>query len=379
MSRVGSRWTDEVLEKLRAEGGAIIPVSAYPRRCIPEPVMQRILEACRHGGHAPARGLPELRERLAAALRAETGVSLDPQRELFITQGAMHALSLTFTATLRRGDEVVTFCPCYFFHGLVELRGARMVHVPLRQEDAFAFDIDRLEAALTPRTRAILLNTPVNPTGHVAGRDHLQRLAELARRRGLLLVCDESYDKLVYDGRRHESILNWFEPQGGVVLVRGFTKSYALADWRVGYVAAAAPLIDQIAKVFEWEMLFGGYLSQKVAAIVLASGAPWLADVQAEFARNRDILMQAIAPLERFSAVRPQGNPFLFINISSFEVSDEAAGRRLLGYGLPNTPGSAHMAPGYLRVPFGGPEQALRQAGQALQQLYRDLENGEVQ
>lgn len=367
LTRLGSRMADEKIIQLKENGHEILPLSAYPDRKLPAGVIAGASEELGVVAHPPARGLPGLLEALAAYQEQQTGRVIDPTGEVLITCGAMHALQCIMLALLDHGDEVLLFTPSYFFDGTIVLAGGKLIPVSLKEEERFCWCAGLLEKSITPRTRAILLNTPTNPTGYVATSRCLNEIAELAEKHELFLICDESYDRLIYDGARHVSILTVRKNRERTILVGSFTKSFSMAAWRVGYVVASPPVTDAVLKVLEWSILFAPHINQKVAELVLRSDLRWLKGVEDEFQANRDLMAATLKRCPEISFVVPRGNPFVFINCNRFQQNDNEVFRILLErYGIPCTPGFLHKAEGYIRVPFGGPKAVVEEAARRL-------------
>ena len=374
--RVGSRVTDQRIEQLLQQGQEILPLSAYPSRPLPTDILQQAQQELSQQDHPLARGLFGLRQALAEYWQSRSGRSIDPEKEVLVTCGAMHGLMITLLALLDPGDEVLLFTPSYFFEGLIELAGAKLRPIPLNEEEGFRWRPDLLEKAIGPRSRVILLNTPTNPTGTVANLDTLQAIAEIAERHGLYIVCDESYDRLIYGGARHVSILASAANRGRNVLVSSFTKSFSMAAWRVGYVIASPPIADAVLKVLEWSVLFGPYINQRVAELVLRGDHGWLEGISKEFQANRDGLVQTLKSSARLSVVLPQGNPFVFVNVQRLGRSDEVVASLLLErFGIPCTAGRLHGAPGYVRIAFGGASDTVDEAGRRILQAEEDCKS----
>jgi aspartate/methionine/tyrosine aminotransferase len=362
---------DDRIDELRAAGREVLALSAYPKRTIPEAILREAWSFAATMEHPPTRGLVGLREALAKFLAPRSKHPIDPSTEILITCGAMHAIICGMMAIVEPGDEVLVFTPSYFFEGSITLPGARMIPVPLLEDDAFRWRVDLLEKAVTPRTRAILLNTPNNPTGTVADEQLLASIAALAERHNLYILCDESYDQLVYDGRTHQSILSVSANRDRNILVGSFTKSFAMAAWRVGYLVASRQVIDAALKALEWTWLFGPFVNQKLAELVLRSDRHWLAGVKDEFQKNRELMSTELREIASLSFVSPEGNPFFFLNVSRFAPDDTAISHRLLEqHGIPCNAGALHGAAGYIRVPFGGAPQTIREAALRLRSAF---------
>jgi aspartate aminotransferase/aminotransferase len=250
-------------------------------------------------GYTPTQGIPVLRERLEERVRVETG---QPRRRLCVTSGSSGALVLTLMAILDPGDEVILFEPAFvMYRPLVEFLGGRVVAIDTAP--AFRIDVDRVAAALTPRTRAILLNTPANPTGHVAEADVVRDLARLAEQRGVTLVSDELYRSYCYDAPFHSPALH----SERVVVIDGFSKSHAMTGWRVGWVHGPDDIVAACTMLQQYTFVCAPQVGQWAA--VAALDAPMDAPL-AECRRKRDLLMAGLR--EHYSFVPPGGAFYLY-------------------------------------------------------------------
>lgn len=361
--RVGSRLVDARVEEAEERGVDFVRLLPYPTVRLPPHVLGAVTEAAAAPVNAPARGLLEFREAVADELGAEWGTRPDPARRILATSGGMHALWLAIVSLLNPGEEVLIPSPCYFMEGILAAAGARPVYVEMDQRQGYAWDWERLESAVTPRTRMMFINNPVNPTGCVLTRPELDRVAEIAERHDLLLLADESYDTLVYDGHRHASISGVAEVRDRVLLIRSFTKSFAMPAWRVGYIAAHAEFIERCLKTLEWMVLYGSSISQVAATAALRGDRGWIAHVAQEFERNRDLLATGIHRLAGWSCRLPAGGPFVFPQLPDRLADAEHACRVLLdSFGVPAVPGDYFHGPGHLRLAFGGEPSALVEA-----------------
>ena len=250
-------------------------------------------------GYTPTQGIPALRDRLEERVRVETG---QPRRRLCVTSGSSGALVLTLMAILDPGDEVILFEPAFvMYRPLVEFLGGRVVAIDTAP--AFRIDVDRVAAALTPRTRAILLNTPANPTGHVAEADVVRDLARLAEQRGVTLVSDELYRSYRYDAPFHSPALH----SERVVVIDGFSKSHAMTGWRVGWVHGPDDIVAACTMLQQYTFVCAPQVGQWAA--VAALDAPMDAPL-AECRRKRDLLMAGLR--EHYSFVPPGGAFYLY-------------------------------------------------------------------
>ena len=230
VGRAGSRATDARADQLRLQGVDVLPLSGHPQVALPAHVVEAVTRTLADNVSAPSRGLPVLREALARRTQALYGVTVDPDRELVVVNGAMQGLSLAFRALLNPGDEVVIPSPCFFFDGTIRLAGGIPRYVPMDAADGYAWDIARIEQAITPQTRVLLVSSPVNPTGYVVPAADCARLAELAVRHNLTIVSDEAYERFVYDGRPYPSMLAQADLLGSrLVVIASASKSYAMS------------------------------------------------------------------------------------------------------------------------------------------------------
>jgi aspartate/methionine/tyrosine aminotransferase len=370
---VGSRELETRVAAAQRTGVDVLPLSPYPVRSLPPHVLDAAERAMRENRESPSRGLSSLREAIADDLGPELGRTFDPQREVLVTNGAMHALNLVFRAILRPGDEVIVPAPCYFFHGCVELAGGVTVHVPMREEDGFAWDHEAIKRAITPRSRAIMISSPVNPTGYVLSPSDLDALARLAVEHDLLVVSDESYDRMVYDGAAHLSIAALPETVARTVLIRSFTKSYAMPAWRVGYIVAPPPFVDLFAKALEWEFLHPSHVGQAACTAAMCGDRRWLGDIAAEFQSRRDRILAGLANVPGVPCARPRGGPFVFLDVHRSFASSLAASDAFLAVGVPTTPGWYCQSDRHVRLAFGATDETLDRAVERIAGLVRSM------
>ena len=256
------------------------------------------LDAGRNG-YTPTQGIPALRERLEERTRRETG---QPDRRLCVTSGSSGALALALMAILDPGDEVIVFEPAFvMYRPLVEFLGGRVVAIDT--SPSFRIDVDRVAAAMTPRCRAILLNTPANPTGHVAEADVVRDLARLAESRGVTLVSDELYRSYCYDAPFHSPALH----SERVVVIDGFSKSHAMTGWRVGWIHGPREIIDACTMLQQYTFVCAPQVGQWAALAAL--DAP-MDQPLAECRRKRDKLMEGLRG--RYAFVPPGGAFYLY-------------------------------------------------------------------
>jgi aspartate/methionine/tyrosine aminotransferase len=363
LERFGACEAEDLLRPRMQRGHDVVQLSGAPRLAPPEHVLAAAQGAMRETGYAHGRGLPALRQAIARRVERHTGVAVDFDSQVVVTNGAMQALHVIMSALLETGDEVIIPTPGFSYDGLVKLAGARPVHVPMAAAEDWAWDMARIEAAVTPRTRLLMVNTPVNPTGRVLTMRELEQLAAIARRHNLLVVVDEAYDRMVYDGREHHCILSVPGMAERTLLVQSATKSFAMGAWRIGWLVAPPAFTALFAKVVEWMMLAVNRVAQAAVEAALSGPQDWLAGVGPQFQANRDLAVGLLRQVEGIRFSVPQGAPFLLPDVSGLGVSGDAFAHTLITeYGVRITGGSHYHAPLCFRMPFGGTTEAIEES-----------------
>ncbi len=268
--------------------------------------------------YIPNSGIPELRQALKEKLERKNGIVLPSRENVFVTNGAMHALNVTFLSMLSEGDEVIVPDPMWteVVENIKLARGVP-VGVPLRAAAAFQYLPGDIERRLTPRTRAIFLNTPHNPTGAVLTRDTLLEIGRIAKERGLFIVSDEAYEDVIYAPGTHVSIASLFpEYADRIVSIFSFSKSYAMSGLRTGYlVTTHETLMDRLPKALRCTINGVNSVAQWTALAALTGDQSQLSDMRVEYEIRRDILHGALASIPGMRPFRPQGGFFIWAEI----------------------------------------------------------------
>jgi aspartate aminotransferase len=325
--------------------------------------------------YVASRGIPEFRRAIAEKLKRENGLTYDPDREIVVTVGAKLALLSTFLASLNPGDEAICFTPAWVsYEPMLALAGARMTAVPLRLERGrFVFDPEALAAAVTPRTRAIVINSPNNPTGKVLTDDELSLIARTARDANLMLIADEIYEHILYDGRRHTSPAALEGMRDRTVTINGMSKAYAMTGWRLGYVAADAKLVSAIVTMQQQMTTCATSFAQKGAAVALSSGLTDVAPMVREFARRRDFLVERFQRIPALELPTPEGAFYGFPRIRQAGADSALLAARLLEEAeVAMVPGAAFGpgGEGHLRFSFACAPAELERACDRLEKFF---------
>jgi methionine aminotransferase len=274
-----------------------------------------------HNQYAPMAGLPRLREAIAKQLLLHRGVTVDPDTEITVVPGATEGIFCAITAVVRPGDEVIVLDPVYdSYEPAIELAGGRAVHVPLNP-GSFAIDWDRVEAAISPRTRLFMINSPHNPCGSVLGASDLDVLAVLAQRHDFLVCSDEVYEHLVFDGRRQQSVLAHPVLRERSFAHFSFGKTLSVTGWKTGYCVAPAALTAELRKVHQYVAFVAVTPVQHALADFLEAAPEYPASLAAEYQARRDRFLEALAG-SRFSWTPAAGSYFQLLNYAA--ITDEA-------------------------------------------------------
>jgi aminotransferase len=274
-------------------------------------------------------GLMPLREAIAAQLGREKGLSVDPANEIIVTAGSQAAMLTVTLALLDPGDEVLVPTPFYDeYRRDILLAGATMIPVPTRLEDNFEVDSDALERAVTPRTRAMILISPSNPTGAVMERGTLERIAAVAQRHDLLVIWDELYERFVYDGFQHVSLASLPGMWERTVVINGFSKCYGMTGWRIGYVAARREIADALLPLAHGMTICAPSMAQYAALAAVTGPHDWFDEILAEYDRRRRLWMQALDAMG-LPYGRPRGAYYIMPDISGTGLTSQQFARAL--------------------------------------------------
>ncbi len=298
----------------------------------PKPILEAGIRSLQRGEthYTSNAGRLELRQAIADNLFRLYGVKYDPVNEIIATVGVSEALYLAMTAILDPGDEVIIPTPCFVsYQAEVILAGGVPVEIPARMEDDFQVDPERIRAAITPRTKAIFVGYPSNPSGAVASRERLTEIADIAERNDLVFVSDEIYDRLVYDFQ-HVCVPTLGESiKRRTILLGGLSKDYAMTGWRIGYAAGPADLIKGLVRVHQYTIMSAPTIAQDAAIEALTNGEPYVQEMLAEYNRRRRLLVDGLNRLG-LQTFEPRGAFYAFPKIAASGLDDEAFAEKLL-------------------------------------------------
>ncbi len=370
---------NERAQMLRRRGVAILNLTAgEPDLPTPEPVQEAAVAAMRagHTRYTPAAGIPELREAVAAYERNRLGVEIRPE-EVIITCGGKQALYNFFMALLDPGDEVLIPTPCWVsFYEQVRLADGVPVFVSTSASHQFFPTVPDLDAHRSARTRALVLNTPCNPTGQVITSDHLRSIVQWALDHRLYIVFDECYAELTFPGFTHHHVLQVVpDARMHLVTVNTFSKTFCMTGWRVGWAVAPEEWIRAMTVVQSHSTTHAPSISQWAALTALQLGRDHVDTMRRLYAERAQYLLDNLRDLPGIRVYAPQGAFYLWIDVSEWlqthGMDDMQLALRLLDEAhVATVPGRAFQAPGFLRISFAASQDTLEAAVAALRAFF---------
>ncbi len=314
------------MSRLAREAGAINLGQGFPDEDGPAEILDIAARAIIDGPnqYAPVEGIPELREAVARDNARFYGLDIDPATQTLIVSGATEGLAAAFLGFLNPGDEAIVLAPFYECYApQIEAAGARVVPVSLAPP-SWRLDPDALDAAVTEKTRLIVINTPHNPLGKVMGRDELEIIAAAAKAKDLIVICDEVYEHLIFDGRPHVPLMTLPDMFERTIRIGSAGKTFSLTGFRIGYVIGPAPLITGVMKAHQHISYTSPPSLQKAVAAGLGFGDDYYARFTAEMEEKRDLISEGLARAG-FEVMACEGTYFVTVDIRSVGREDDAA------------------------------------------------------
>ena len=343
---------------MKAAGEDVVSFAAgEPDFETPAPVVEAAVDAL-HAGfthYTPSSGIKELKEAIAAKLLRENGVKVSPDA-VVVSCGAKQSVYQTMQVLLDPGDEVILLAPYWMTYAeQIRLAGGLPKVVHTRAEDGFVPDLDALKAAVGPRTKAILVNSPSNPTGAMIPRETLKAIAALALKRDLWIVTDEIYERLVYGGETSVSMASLgSEVAARTITIGGCSKSYAMTGWRIGFAAAPLPVAKALSNLQDQITSNPTSFAQKGATAAFNLPAEAVETMRAEFEARRSLIVRLLGAIPNVKMVEPKGAFYAFPDFSAYKEGDDMA---LASYLLEEAkvaviPGSVFEGPGHIRLSY---------------------------
>jgi methionine aminotransferase len=334
-----------VMTRLANEHGAINLSQGFPDFDCDPALVEAVAEAMRagHNQYAPMPGVLPLREAIADKIKLCYGAAYDPQTDIQIVSGATAGLYATLTAFVHPGDEVLLFEPCYdSYVPVIRLSGGTPVFASLRYPD-YRVDWDEVRRAISPRTRAILVNTPHNPTGRVWTADDMKQLAALVDGTDILVIADEVYEHIIFDGRRHESVLRYPDLRQRACVISSFGKTFHTTGWKVGYCVAPQPILAEVQRVHQF-MTFTVHTPSQYAFAEFVRRDPQASALAGFYQQKRDLFLRLLDG-SRFRPLACEGTYFQLLDYSAIarDRDTDMAMRLITETGVASIPCSAFL------------------------------------
>lgn len=361
----------EVMSRLAAEKGAVNLGQGFPEDDGPRDILEAAARATLDGPnqYPPMRGLPELRQAVAAHYGAHHGIDLDWQREVTITSGATEAIAAALLAFIEPGDEVVLFEPLYDAYLPMVRRAGGVPRIVRLNPPHWRFEREAIAAAFSDKTRVVIINTPLNPSASVMSRDELALVAEFSVKHDAIVVSDEVWEHLLFDGRGFDSMLHVLRDR--TLKIGSAGKMFSLTGWKVGFACGAPALTEAFAKAHQFLTFTTPPNLQRAVTYALGKERTYFDDMRAGFQRSRDRLVSTLEG-EGFVTLPAHGAYFVSIDLpaSGIGMSDEAFAKHAIEHGVATIPFSAFYpnpgAPALVRLCFAKRDETLDRGAEAL-------------
>jgi aspartate/methionine/tyrosine aminotransferase len=370
MSRLGTETAFEVMVRARAleaQGKDVVHLEVgEPDFDTPSNVIDAGVAALQSGWthYGPAGGDPELKEAIVSYINGARGLSYTAD-QVVVTPGGKPVMFFLILALLEAGDEAIYPVPGFpIYRSMIDFTGAKSVPIPLREENQFTLDVDELESLITDKTKLLIINSPANPTGGVLSKEQLQRIAELAVEHDLIVMSDEIYAELIYEGE-HVSIATFPGMADRTVILDGFSKTYAMTGWRLGYGIFPKEIAPLVTKLAVNSVSCTSVAVQRAGIEALTGPQDRVAEFREAFRGRRNLIVDGLNAIEGISCVLPKGAFYAFPNIKGTGLSSkEFADRLLEEYGVAGIAGTSFgdAGEGYVRFSTANSEANLSRA-----------------
>ena len=369
---------DSKAKQMKADGLDVVGFGAgEPDFDTPQHIKDAAIKALNEGftKYTPASGIPELRQAIADKFQRENGLSYKPS-QIIVSCGGKHSCYNVIMATCEEGDEVIIPAPYWLsYPEMVKLAGATPVILPTSDKTEFKVTPAQLRAAITPRTRLFVLNTPSNPTGSVYTPQEIKALGDICVEKGVLIMSDEIYEHLLYDGVVHKSVAGFSQAHyDHTIIVHGFAKAWSMTGWRLGFLAAPEPIAKAIDAIQSHSTSNPTSFAQKGAVAALNGSQEHLKSWLVEYARRRTYAWKKLNSIPGISCVNSKGAFYLFPNISKLGLnSTDFCARLLEQEKVAAVPGLAFGADDYLRISYATSMANIEKGLDRLENFVRSL------
>lgn len=368
-------------KELKQQGHDVVALGAgEPDFNTPESILQAAEEAMKQGmtKYTPSGGIVELKEAIIAKFKADNNLVYEKQ-QIIVTTGAKHALYTLFQVILNEGDEVIVPAPYWVsYPEQVKLAGGVPVFVPAKEENEFKVTPEELELAITDNTKAIIINSPSNPTGMMYSKEELEQLGEICLKHNILIVSDEIYEKLIYSEDLHVSIAQLSPAlKEQTVVVNGVSKSHSMTGWRIGYAAGPANIIKAMTSLASHSTSNPTSIAQYAALAAYKMDGEFSEKMKQVFSERLEKLYQVITEMPGVTCIKPKGAFYLFPNVSGavrangFKTVDDWASALLEEEKVALIPGTGFGAPNNIRLSYATSIEALEEAAKRIKRFIK--------
>ncbi len=380
MENVPGSGTLEILSianELEEKGEDIIHLEVgQPDFDTPEHIKNAAKEALERGetGYTSSSGIPELRESISNYLK-ESDIERNPE-EIIVTPGAKHSLFSAMTVALDPEDEIIIPSPCWTYEGMVRIINAEPTFVEAEEENQFKLNPEDVKEKITQETKMLLLNYPNNPTGTLLDEETIKSLADLSVDHDFWIIADEVYERLIYQEEKPPSIASFEECEDKIIYINGFSKTYAMTGWRLGYTAAPEKIIDEMIKIQQNSTTCATAFVQHAGIEALEGPQDCVDEMATEYEKRRDVMVEGLNSIEGISCVNPAGAFYVFPSIDGLDKDSMDFCKYLLKEaGVATTPGSAFgpTGEGNFRISYASSMERLKESLDRMEKAVSNL------
>lgn len=372
-------------KELEAQGKSIIHLEiGEPDFDTPSYIKEAAIEALNKGEthYTPTPGIPELRKAIAERTTQDFGVEVD-WKDVSVTVGAKEAIFVSLATIVEEGDEVIYPNPGYpAYEAGIRFFGGVPKPLMLKEENEFRMTSEEVNSLVSNKTKAIIINSPENPTGSVLSKEDIKGIVEIAKSKGIYVISDEIYKHIIYDELKHYSPIQFDEDMQNTILIDGFSKSYAMTGWRLGYVITPKHLTQPLQKILNLITSCPSSFSQVAAIEALRGGLNPVKRMVEQYAARREVLVEEVSKIEGVSMVKPKGAFYGFVNVKNITSktnldSSKLASILLENYGVAVLHGTAmgSNGEGYLRISYANSIENIREGIKRMNKAFRELIN----
>ena len=364
-------------KKLKKEGKDVVNFAAgEPDFDTPDFAKKAAVKALDDGftKYTPSAGTPDLRQAIADKLKQDNNIDCSADNVL-VTTGAKYALFVALFGLISEGEEVLVPTPYWVsYPEMVKMTGGTLKVVQTKKENDFKMTAQELEAAISDKSKLLILNYPSNPTGTTYTKEELEKIYVVTKKHNLLVLSDEIYEELIYDGKKHVSFASLPGAFDTTITVNGFSKAFAMTGWRLGYVVAPDDIVKEISKIIDHTTSCSVSISQMAGLASLKEGKAWVKDACRKFEARRNLLWEGLKDCEKIKPIKSQGTFYMFCDVSKTNLSSfDFASKLLEGKLVSVIPGSAFGAEGYVRISFATSEDNIKKGIERIKEFLEEL------